>query len=403
MTKDQILAEAKSLEAEIQAHRRWLHTHAETGFDLTDTKPYVKQALEEMGYSVSECGKSGLVTTVGSGGKVFLLRADMDALPINEEADVDFPSTNGRMHACGHDMHTSMLLGAAKLLKAHEAELPGTVKLMFQPAEETFEGGKDMIENGVLKNPDVDAGMMIHVTAALPIPAGTVIVSAPGVTAPAADYFSIKVQGKGCHGSAPENGVDALNVAAHILIALQEIHARELAAADEAVLTIGTLHGGTAENVIADSAVLGGTIRTYDEKTRAYLKERMTQIVTSIATAFRATAEVTFGTGCPTLFNDKVLCSQVAGYLKELLGPYGALEAAALSPDGKPSRGGGSEDFAYVTQQVPALMLALAAGEPAKGHQYPQHHPKVTFDESVLPIGSAVFAYCAMRYLEENK
>lgn len=402
MTNKDILAEAKAMEAEIRNHRRWLHAHAETGFDLLETKPYVKKALEKMGYCVSECGKAGLVAAAGSGEKVFLLRADMDALPITEEADVDFPSPNGRMHACGHDLHTAMLLGAAKLLKAHEAEIPGTVKLMFQPAEETFEGGKDMIENGVLKDPDVNAAMMIHVTAGLPIPAGTVIVSAPGVSAPAADYFSIKVQGKGCHGSAPQNGVDSLTAAAHILIALQEIHARELAPEEEAVLTIGTFQGGTAENVIADSATLGGTIRTYDEKTRTYLKERVTQIATGIAAAFRATAEVRFGSGCPTLVNDKKLCTDTAGYLKELLGPYGALEAAVLN-GGKPARGGGSEDFAYVSQEVPSLMLALAAGEPDKGYQYPQHHPKVKFDETVLPIGSAALTHCAIRWLEDNR
>ena len=402
MMKEQLLQEANNMEAEIIANRRWLHSHAETGFDLTETTPYVKAALEEMGYSVAECGKAGLVTTVGQGAPVFLLRADMDALPITEEADIPFPSENGSMHACGHDMHTAMLLGAAKLLKAHEAELSGTVKLMFQPAEEIFEGGKDMIEQGVLEDPKPDAAMMIHVTAGLPIPAGTVIVSASGVTAPAADYFTIRVQGKGCHGSAPQDGVDALSAAAHILIALQEIHARELSPSEEAVLTIGKFNGGTAENVIADSAVLGGTIRTYDEKTRAYLKERMVQIAEGVAIAFRATAEVTFGSGCPTLVNDPALCKDVYGYLKDLLGPYGALDAAALN-GGKPARGGGSEDFAYVSQQVPALMLALAAGEPAKGYQFPQHHPKVKFDESILATGSAVFAYSAMRYLQAHK
>ena len=402
MMNGQLLQEAKNIAPDIIVNRRWLHSHAETGFDLTETKPYVKATLEEMGYTVTECGKAGLVTTVGQGNPVFLLRADMDALPITEEADVPFPSTNGRMHACGHDMHTAMLLGAAKLLKAHEEELSGTVKLMFQPAEEIFEGGKDMIEHGVLEDPRPDAAMMIHVTAGLPIPVGTVIVSAPGVTAPAADYFTIRVQGKGCHGSAPQNGVDAINAAAHILIALQEIHARELSPSEEAVLTIGKFNGGTAENVIADSAVLGGTIRTYDEKTRAYLKERMVQIAEGVASVFRATAEVSFGSGCPTLVNDPALCKDVYGYLKELLGPYGALDAAALS-GGKPARGGGSEDFAYVSQKVPALMLALASGEPAKGYPFPQHHPKVKFDESILATGSAVFAYSAMRYLQAHQ
>lgn len=401
MTKEQIMQEAAALQEEIKAHRLWLHTHAETGFDLTETKPYVKSTLTEMGYTVQECGKAGLVTTVGKpGGKVILLRADMDALPIAEEADVDFACKNGRMHACGHDMHTAMLLGAAKILKAHESELGGTVKLMFQPAEEIFEGSKDMIASGVLENPRPDAALMIHVAAGMPLPAGTVVVSAPGVSAPAADYFTIRVHGKGCHGSAPQNGIDPLTAAAHILIALQEIHARELSASDEAVLTIGTFHAGEAGNVIPDTATMGGTIRTYDEKTRAYLKERMTAIAQSIAEAFRASAEVSFGSGCPTLVNDKDLSEKVTGYLKGLLGASHAFTTAELN-GGKPARGGGSEDFAYVSHEVPSLMLALAAGEPSKGYVYPQHHPKVKFDESVLSTGAAVFVDCALQYLRE--
>ena len=401
MTKEQIVQEAAALQEEIKAHRLWLHTHAETGFDLTETKPYVKSTLTEMGYTVQECGKAGLVTTVGKpGGKVILLRADMDALPIAEEADVDFACKNGRMHACGHDMHTAMLLGAAKILKAHESELDGMVKLMFQPAEEIFEGSKDMIASGVLENPKPDAALMIHVAAGMPLPAGTVVVSAPGVSAPAADYFTIRVHGKGCHGSAPQNGIDPLTAAAHILIALQEIHARELSASDEAVLTIGTFHAGEAGNVIPDTAAMGGTIRTYDEKTRAYLKERMTAIAQSVAEAFRASADVSFGSGCPTLVNDKALSEKVTGYLKDLLGANRAFTTAELS-GGKPARGGGSEDFAYVSHEVPSLMLALAAGEPSKGYVYPQHHPKVKFDESVLSTGAAVFVDCALQYLRE--
>ena len=401
MTKEQILQEAKTLQAEIRSHRLWLHTHAETGFDLTETKPYVKSALMEMGYTVQECGKAGLVATVGkSGGKVMLLRADMDALPIAEEADVDFACKNGRMHACGHDMHTAMLLGAAKILKAHESELDGMVKLMFQPAEEIFEGSKDMIASGVLENPRPDAALMIHVAAGMPLPAGTVVVSAPGVSAPAADYFTIRVHGKGCHGSAPQNGIDPLTAAAHILIALQEIHARELSASDEAVLTIGTFHAGEAGNVIPDTATMGGTIRTYDEKTRAYLKERITAIAQNVAEAFRAGTEVSFGSGCPTLVNDKALSDKVTWYLKDLLGADRAFTTAELS-GGKPARGGGSEDFAYVSHEVPSLMLALAAGEPSKGYAYPQHHPKVKFDESVLSTGAAVFVDCAIQYLKE--
>ena len=396
-----ILSEAKKAAEAIRRDRQFLHRHAETGFELPQTLAYVKQRLEEMGYAPVHCGKAGLVATAGTNhGKVLLLRADMDALPIREESGVSFACQEGRMHACGHDMHTAMLLGAAAILKQHEQALQGTVKLMFQPAEETFEGSADMIQAGVLENPKPDAAMMIHVTAGLPLSAGTVIISAPGVSAPAADYFTVTVQGKGCHGSAPQNGIDPLTTACHILLALQEIQARELAASEEAVLTVGTFHAGNAENVIPETAVMGGTIRTYDEDTRAYLKDRIRKIAGCVAEAFRAEATVTFGTGCPSLLNNTDLSNRVTGYLQELLGPRGALSAAQLNPGGKPSRGGGSEDFAYISREVPSLMLALAAGEPDKGFPYPQHHPMVRFDEEALPIGAAVFAYTALRFLD---
>lgn len=399
MINNMLLAEAKGLQDDIIRHRRWLHAHAETGFALTDTKAYVKAALEEMGYFVHECGKAGLTTIIGpAGGRVLLLRADMDALPIPEETGLPFASTNDNMHACGHDMHTAMLLGAAKLLKAHEAELQGQVKFMFQPAEETFEGSLDMIQNGILENPKPDAAVMIHVSAGIPLPSGTVIVSSPGVSAPAADYFTIQVQGKGCHGSAPQNGIDPLTAAAHILIALQEILAREISASDEAVLTIGSFHGGEVGNVIPDSAVMSGTIRTYDETVRSFLKQRMTEIAQGIAVSFRSTASVSFGSCCPTLINNQALSESVAGILKNLLGDYSVFTTAQLG-GGKPQRGGGSEDFAYITQEIPSVMLALAAGEPSKGHSYPQHHPKVTFDEEVLSTGAAVFAGLAYSWL----
>lgn len=401
MVKNPLLAEAKNLQEEIMQHRRWLHAHAETGFDLFETKAYVKNALEEMGFAVSECGKAGLTTTIGApGGKVILLRADMDALPITETTGLPYASTNGKMHACGHDLHTAMLLGAAKLLKAHEAELSGQVKFMFQPAEEIFEGSLDMIRNGILEDPRPDAAVMIHVSAGIPLPSGTVIVSSPGVSAPAADYFSIQVQGKGCHGSAPQNGIDPLTAAAHILIGLQEIMAREIASSEEAVLTIGSFHGGEVGNVIPDSAVLSGTIRTYDEKIRTFLKQRLTEIAEGIAASFRAAATVSFGSCCPTLINDRELSEKVTNILKEQLGSNTVFTTAQLG-GGKPQRGGGSEDFAYITQEIPSVMLALTAGEPSRGYSYPQHHPKVTFDEEVLSTGAAVFAGIACDWLQK--
>lgn len=408
MIPEQLLKEASELQEKLILDRRYLHSHAETGFDLKDTLAFVKKELADMGYEPTECGKAGLVALAGGKkpGRVFLVRSDMDALPIKEEAEVDFASANGRMHACGHDMHTAMLLGAARLLKEHENEIEGTVKLMFQPAEEIFEGSHDMIEAGLLKNPDVDAAMMIHVMAGMPFAAGTVVVSAPGVSAPAADYFEIKVQGKGCHGSMPNTGVDPLNAAAHILIALQEINSRELAMDDRAVLTIGTMNAGTAANVIPDTVVMGGSIRTFDEDVRSFIKERVTKITEGIAKSFRAEAEVTFGSGCPTLVNDKDLSVCAEKYVKELLGKdkaFSVAELNAMNGGGKSSKTSGSEDFAYVSQEVASIMLALCAGQADKGYIYPQHHPMVKFDEEVLSGGSAVYAYTAMRWLEEHK
>ena len=407
MNADMLLQEAEQIQDHVLRERRALHQMPGTGFDIGDTLAYVRQELTEMELQPTDCGRAGLTALVGGKrpGRVFLLRADMDALPIQEEADVDFASQNGRMHACGHDLHTAMLLGAARLLKAHEDEIDGTVKLMFQPAEEIFEGSHDMIEAGLLEHPKVDAALMIHVMAGMPFPAGTVVVSAPGVSAPAADYFDIKVQGKGCHGSMPNTGVDPLTAAAHILIALQELHARELAMDDRAVLTIGTMNAGTAANVIPDTVTMGGSLRTFDEETRTLLKQRMTEIAQFTAKAFRAEAEVTFGSGCPTLVNDKDLSACCGQYMKELLGQGKAFSVAELNAmgGGSSSKTAGSEDFAYVSQEVPSLMLALAAGQPEKGYCYPQHHPMAKFDESVLPGGSAVYAWAALRWLQDHK
>lgn len=407
MTSEKLLQEAEALREQILAERRWLHENAETGFGLTKTHAFVKQELADMGYQPVDCGRAGIVALAGGKkpGKVFLLRADMDALPIQEESGVEFACKSGNMHACGHDLHTAMLLGAARLLKAHEEEIPGTVKLMFQPAEEIFEGSHDMIEAGLLENPKVDAALMIHVMAGMPFPAGTVIVSAPGVSAPAADYFEIKVRGKGCHGSMPNTGIDPLTAAAHILVGLQELQARELAMDDRAVLTIGTMNAGTAANVIPDSVTMGGSIRTFDEETRTMLKKRMAEIAGGIAQAFRAEADVAFGSGCPTLVNDRDLSACCETYVKELLGKGNAFSVAELntmSGGGSSSKSAGSEDFAYVSQEVPSIMLALASGQPEKGYGYPQHHPMVKFDESVLAGGSAVYAYTALRWLEDH-
>ena len=398
MITNNILQEAAAYQEQLVQTRRYLHSHPETGFDLKNTTEYVRKELIAMGYEPVMCGKSGIIALAGKkkSGKVFLIRGDMDALPIKEESDVPFSSDNGKMHACGHDMHTTMMLGAARLLKSHEYEIEGTVKLMFQPAEEIFEGSDDMINAGVLNSPDVDAAMMIHVMAGLPIPAGTVISCDGGVSAPAADYFYIDIQGKGCHGSMPNNGVDPITIAAHIITGLSEINSRELGLSDDAVITIGTINAGNAANVIPDTAHMSGTIRTYDEETRSYIKQRVSDIASNIASAYRGSASVTYGSGCPCLLNNPDLATCSAKYLNELLGPSRTFTAAqlnAMSGGGKASKSTGSEDFAYVSQKVPSIMFALAAGTPQDGYCYPQHHPE----------GSAVYAYTAMRWLEEHK
>ena len=392
-----ILKEAQALEERLIAHRRYLHSHAETGFDLKETCEYVQKTLENMGYQPEICGK-GLVCTAGKGEKTFLLRADMDALPVREEADVSFAAKNGCMHACGHDMHTAMLLGAAEILKRHEKELQGCVKLMFQPAEETLCGARDMLENGLLENPKVDAGMMVHVMTGVPIQTGTVIIASAGVSAPGVSMFDIHVQGRGGHGATPHLCVDPINAAAHIILALQALQAREMPAQSGAVLTIGSIQAGDAGNVIADSALLRGSLRAYDEKDLAYLRTRLAEVVELTARTFHAEAQVTFTSEAPTLINDETLVKNSKKYLAHALGAERVMAASDLPGD---SRASGSEDFAYVSHRVPTVMLALAAGDSRSGYTHSLHHPHTRFDEAALPFGAAAYAGMAMQYLKD--
>jgi len=397
MKRTDILAEARSICDTVIAHRRALHEQPETGFALDKTLAYVRDRLEELGYSPKRCGRAGITATVGSGRPVFLLRADMDALPIREEADIPFAARNGNMHACGHDMHTAMVLGAAQLLKEHEAELKGTVKLMFQGAEELLEGAKDMLENGLLEDPKPDAGMMIHVMTGSDLPTGTVTVCDGGVSAPGAAYFTVRVQGKGCHGAMPNMGIDPITASAHILLGLQGIRARELGFSEDAVLTVGSFHAGSRPNIIPDTAVLQGSLRAFGGDTVAFLQKRTEEIAVSTATAHRATAEVTWDAVCPPLTNDPALSEQTARWTGELLGKDRTLTQGQLAGQ---VRSSGSEDFAYVSQQIPTIMVSLAAGSREEGHSYPLHHPKVTFSEEALAVGTAVLTNTAIRWLE---
>ena len=404
MQADKLLAEAEALQPQLQKWRRTIHRNPEIGFDLPKTRALVKQALTEMGYQPQDCGKAGILALAGGKrpGKTILLRGDMDALPIFEESGEVFASEiPGRMHGCGHDMHTAMMLGAARLLKTHEDELEGAVKLEFQPAEEIFQGSPDMLAHGLLEDPHVDAAVMFHVLGGMPLPLGEVLVPGGGITMASCEQYHIVVHGKGGHGSMPENCIDPITAAAHIHIALQEINARELSQNDFGVLTTGRFAAGAASNVIPDTAEMWGTIRTTDpeNKSGALIKQRMTEIAQGVAAAFRCTAEVTFSDFCPCMVVDETLSKDAFGYLSEMLG-QGVMDMTSLT-GGKP--GGGSEDFAFVSHEVPTVSLFLACGGPAQGCRYSQHHPKVRFDDSVLYKGSAAYGYVAMRWLAEHK
>lgn len=389
-----ILKRAQELKDEIVCNRRYFHTHPEVGFALDGTVAYVKERLTEMGYEPKDCGDHGIVATVGgsTGGKCVLIRADMDALPMKELSGLPFASPlENAAHTCGHDTHTAMLLGAAKILKEMEAELPGTVKLMFQPAEELISGAKNMIDNGVLENPKVDAAFGIH-TMALD-PKGAVGYVRGGMFA-SADMFEIYVHGLGGHGAMPQLTVDPVNVAAHILINLQTILAREVAPSENAVLTIGSLQAGSASNIIPAEAKLTGTFRTFSAETRAYITKRLVEITEQTAAMFRAKAEVKFPGGCPALITNNAVIDIMGNALKSMLGQENVNDAHDCFS--------GSEDFAYVTEAVPGAYFVLGA-DPENGTRYNQHHPNVVFNEDSLPIGAAAYVCAATAWLEANK
>lgn len=395
---DELLAQAARLAERIREDRRWLHAHAETGFALHDTADYVSRQLKEMGLAPKKCGRCGVLAEVGQGDRCVLLRADMDALPIREEADVPFACGSGAMHACGHDLHTAMLLGAARLLKAREKALPGRVLLMFQPAEELLQGAQDMLTHGLLDGGVPEAAFMIHVLTGLDIPVGTVIVSAPGVSAPMAEMFAIRIQGKGCHGAMPHTGIDPVSVGAHIVQSLMQISTRELSLTQSHALTIASFQAGNTANVIPDDALLRGSFRAFDDKDGAFIRKRIGEIAAGTAAVFGASAQVETLGGCPTLMNDPQLSRAVHASLSRLLPSGQVLLSGELGGDG--AKSSGSEDFAAISHAMPSLMAALAAGRPQDGCAWPAHHPRTTFDESALPTGAAVYAAMALAALK---
>lgn len=385
---------AMELKEETIENRRYIHKNAETGLDLPRTKAFVMEKLKEYGLEPKDCGY-GVTATLGKGGKVILLRADMDALPMPEESGESFACPTGtEAHACGHDFHVAMLLTAAKMLKENEDALEGTVKFMFQPAEETFQGSKNMIKEGILENPPVDAALAYHVSPGK-MPVGLYMFNDKDTMMYSVDGFKITVTGKGSHGAYPQSGIDPINIGVHIHLALQELIARECDPTHSCVLTVGQFQAGTAANIIPQTAVLQGTIRTNKVEARELLVRRMKEVTEKTTAVYGGRAEIEMISEVPPLICDPKLTDEVIGYMKELKIPglkgYPGISASA------------SEDFAVIAERVPSTFMYLSAGYLDERGEYPAHHPKAQFNEDVCPIGAACLAHCATQWLKNNK
>lgn len=383
---------ANDLKQDLTETRRFLHENAELGDDLSVTTNYVMERLKSLGLEPEEISKAGITAVIKGGkpGKTILLRADMDALPMQEINELPYRSKTSYAHTCGHDLHTAMLLGAAKLLVDYRAELCGNVKLMFQPAEEIFTGAAAMLDQGLMRSPDVDASLDMHVMTELPN--GTISCRSGFVTA-SCDGFKITVKGKGCHGAQPHNGIDPINVAAHILISLQELIARETPPSKLAVLTFGNLSAGATPNIIPETASMQGTMRCYDKDLRKHLFKRFREMVEYTAKAFGASAEIEELSDVPSIYANPEMMEQCINYIKELddtlAYDYNYLVTA-------------SDDYARIAELVPSVFLAIGAAPEDPKLVYPNHNPNVIFNEDCLPIGAAVFAHCAFRWLSEH-
>lgn len=389
-TGKQFLQEAAMLQDQLICWRRTLHQVPETGIVLPKTMAVIRQALEELGVAYEAYEEiSCIVATIGSGEKCYLLRSDMDGLQMQEEADVPFKAANGHMHSCGHDMHAAILLGAAKLLKAHEQELKGTVKLLFQSGEEVFQGAEAAVKAGVLENPKVDAALALHVIAMIPM--GVIMTGKEPMSS--VDGFKITLTGHGGHGSMPENCVDPINAAVQVYLALQSLIAREIGGTDEAVLTVGQLSAGEVANVIPERAVIQGTLRTFKKEIREHLTRRIREVAQGVAMTYRCQCQYEVLSACPSVVTDDAVTVAAEKSIRELL-PQFYLASTA--------HGMGSEDFAVIADRVPSAYFMMGAGPAEAEKRLGQHNPKILFNEDVLCLGAAIYAQAAAGWLEEN-
>ncbi|MDY0236879.1 MAG: M20 family metallopeptidase [Gudongella sp.] len=400
INSDNILDRAKELQDELIQNRRHLHKNPELFMELPNTVAFVQQKLKEMGIESTKLG-GGVVANIGDStkGKTILLRADMDALPIKEETGLEFASINNAMHACGHDVHTSSLLGAAKILKENEDSINGNVKLMFQPGEEVLAGAKAMIDEGILENPKVDAAMMIHVFSGFDVEPGKLLLPKVGAASMAPDEFHIYIQGKGGHGAMPHTAIDPLNIAAHTHISLQELISRETNPGEKAICIVGHMSGGEAGNVMADTAKMVGSIRTVNPKTREFLKNRIIEISEGVAKTFRGSARVEYTVQCPSVINDVKMREFGNTFGIELFGDSNVEPLDSYMDGGMLS---GSEDFSFISELVPSFMSIISMGSTNDGYEFSHHHPKTDFDEREFYKSAAYYAYYALKYLESE-
>lgn len=385
-----LLEEAKALLPTLVKHRRFFHGVAEVGTLTKKTNAYIKKELARLGISVCDCG-GGVLATVKEGKGGILLRADTDALPIKEESGLSFSAEGGSAHACGHDLHAAMLLGTAELLAGHKRELSHGVTLMFQNAEETLGGALSMIEDGALASSPAYA-YALHVLTASELPTGTVLIPPAGVSTAASDFFYVDFFGRGAHGAMPERSVNPLVPLSHALLALEGLLPREVGSEKQAVMSVCLLEGGGALNAVPDKARLGGSFRTHDAQTRAFLLSRIPRLCEGIADPFGVKTAFTHEAFCPALF---ISAEARAHALSQIARFCADASVKELPPFCEKPRGG-SEDFSFVAERVPSLFLSLAAGSKRDGYNHPLHHPKVRFDENALPCGAALLAGLAM-------
>ena len=389
----ELLAEARSLLPWMSEIRRDLHRHPELGLEEHRTSGRVQERLTELGISfVAGLAGTGVLGTIrGSGeGKVVALRADLDALPLQDSKDVPYRSQiPGKMHACGHDVHTAVLLGAARLLRERVKTRPGAVKLIFQPAEETVGGARLLVEQGVLESPRVDAIFGLHVDPDYDV--GTVAVRY-GQRNASSDDVSIVVHGRSCHGAYPCSGVDAIVAAAHVVTALQTVVSRNVDARSSAVVTLGIIEGGTQRNIVAGQVKMIGTVRSLDPATRELTLRRIAEVAQGVAAGLGARAEVQIDPSYDPVINHDPMVDVVRASAERIVGRE---RIVVLS---QPNMG--VEDFGFYLTHVPGAFYSLGVRNEAAGIVHPPHNERFDVDEECLAYGAALQALNALAVLE---